>query len=52
VFYRRWNGKNAAGTDGILSAICHIQFPGAGDNVLRLFGGIGVPAEPFPGSIS
>ena len=47
VFYRRWNGKNASRTDEVGAAIFHVQFPGPGDDVLRLFGGIGMPAEPF-----
>ena len=29
--------------------IFHVQFPVTGDDVLRLFSGIGVPAEPFTG---
>ena len=29
--------------------VFHVQFPGAGDDVLRFFSGIGVPAEPLPG---
>jgi hypothetical protein len=48
VFYGRWNGKNTPRTDGVRAAIFHVQFPGAGDNVLRLFSSIGMPAEPFP----
>jgi len=48
VFHRRWNGKNTPRTDAVGAAIFHVQFPGSGDNVLRLLGGIGMPAEPFP----
>ena len=47
VFYRRWNGKNTSRTDLVGVAIFHVQFPGSGDDVLRFFGGIGMPAEPF-----
>ena len=47
VFYRRWNGKNTPRTDAVGTAIFHLQFPGSGDDVLRLFGGIGMPAEAF-----
>ena len=47
VFYRRWNGKNTPRTDAVGAAIFHVQFTGPGDDVLRFFGGIGMPAEPF-----
>jgi len=49
VFYRRWNRKNTARTDPVGAAIFHVQFPGTSDDVLRLFGSVGVPAEAMPG---
>ena len=49
VLYWRRDCKNAAWTYPMSGAVFHVQFPGAGDDVLRLFSGIGVPAEPFPG---
>ena len=36
----------------MFGTIFHVQFRVTRDDVLRLFSGIGVPAEPFPGSIS
>ena len=48
VSYRRWNRKNTSGTDLVGAAIFHVQFTGTGDDVLRFFGSVGVPAKPFP----
>src|SRR5437588_5031906 len=47
VPYRRGNGKNAAGPHPVRGTVFHVQFSLTGDNVLCLFGRIGVPAEPF-----
>jgi hypothetical protein len=52
VFYRRWNRKNTARADPVGAAIFHMQFPGTRNDVLRLFGRVGVPAEALPGPIS
>jgi len=41
VFHWRWNGKDTPRTDRGRCCHLHVQFPGAGDNVLRLLGGIG-----------
>ena len=46
VLYWRRDCKNAAWTYPVSGAVFHVQFAGAGDDVLRLFGGIGVPAKP------
>jgi hypothetical protein len=52
MFYRRWNAKNAARTNPVGAVIFHVQFAGTGNDVLRLFGSVGVPAEAMSGSIS
>jgi hypothetical protein len=49
VLYWSGDGKNAAWTYPMSGAVFHVQFPGAGDDVLRLFSGMSVPAEPLPG---
>ena len=49
VLYWRRDGKNSAGADLVSGTVFHVQFPRAGDNVLRFFSGIGVPTKPFPG---
>ena len=49
VFYRCWNRKNTARTDPVGAAIFHVQFPATSNDVLRLFGSVGVPAEAMPG---
>ena len=48
VLYWRRDSKNAAWSDPMLGTVFHLQFPGAGDDVLRLFRSIGVPAKPLP----
>jgi len=47
----RWcrQHENAARTNPVHRTIFHVQFPVTGDDVLRFFSGIGVPAEPFTG---
>ena len=47
MFHRCRQDKNAAWTNLMLGTVFHVQFPVAGNDVLRLFGCIGVPAEPF-----
>ena len=49
VFHRCRQDKNAARTNLELRAVFHVEFAGTGDDVLRFFGCISVPAEPFPG---
>lgn len=49
VPYRGWEDKNATRLDRISGAVFHMQLAIAGNNVLRLFGGIGVLAEPASG---
>jgi hypothetical protein len=48
VLYWRRDCKDAAWTYPVSRAVFHVELPGAGDNVLRFFRGIGVPAEPLP----
>ena len=48
MFHRRWNRKNAAWSDSMNGATFHVEFAGAGDDVLRLFRCISVPTEPLP----
>ena len=49
MFYRRWNRKNTARTYPVGVAIFHVQFAGTSNDVLRLFGSVGVPAEAMSG---
>jgi hypothetical protein len=49
VFHRRWNRKKTARADPGGAAIFHVQFPATSNDVMRLFGSIGVPAEAMPG---
>ncbi|SRR6266404_60872 len=49
VPHRSWEDKNATRLDRISGAIFHMQLATAGNNVLGLFGSIGVPAEPASG---
>ena len=49
VSYRHWNRKNTARTNPVGVAILHVQFSGASNDVLRLFGSVGVPPEAMPG---
>jgi len=49
VFYRRWNRKNTSRTNAVGAAIFHAQFSGTSNDVLGLFGRVGVPAETMPG---
>ena len=49
VFYGCRQDKDAARTNLVHRTIFHVQFAGAGDDVLRFFGRISVPAEPLTG---
>jgi len=49
---RRREHKDAVGPDRVSAAVFHIQRARAGDDILRLLGGIGMPAQPCAGSIS
>jgi hypothetical protein len=48
VFHWRWNGKDTPRTDRGRCCHLHVQFAGAGDNVLRLLGGIGYASRAIP----
>ncbi len=45
VPYSRGQNKNAAGANRMSGAVFHLQLAAACDDILRLFGGIGVPAK-------
>jgi hypothetical protein len=49
VPYRGWEDKNATRLDRISGAVFHMQLATTGNDVLRFFGGIGVPAKPASG---
>ena len=44
---RRRQDEDASGADGMSGAVFHLELAGAGDDVLRLLGGVGVPAQPL-----
>jgi hypothetical protein len=49
VAHRGREDENAAGPDLVLGAVFQPQLAGASEDVLRLLGGVGVPAEPSAG---
>ena len=47
VAHRRRQHEDAAGADGMRRSIFEIELAGPGDDILRLLGRVGVPAEPL-----